>query len=860
MKNFKRNIIFFLIIANYVLSQNELLVKHFTGTGQNQPQFIVRDNNGNIYVAGNFNGTISHDGTQVTSRGLQDVFLVKYNSSGTLQWLKQIGGSGTEAAYGLSLSPNGQYIAIGITFNGTTQIENTYLTATNNDIAVIIYTLSGSLENAFIVAGGTGNQAGGHITFDVNNNILITGIFFDNAEICSGQYKLSSSNGVSRQNFVAKVSKDGNCIWAKMIEGNSNITYSRSISSDNSGNIIISGHFTGYINIDDITLNTSNTQDGFLIKLNTNGTALWGRRILGGNNKVWLYRHNSDENDNVYCVGYFYCPQLSLDSTANIQSLLHPTNTNTGYSDVFICKYNSSGTLQWVKSYGSTGNDFLYGIYANSSYFSASGAYGGNIQLGTYYLTLQGITDALVIIGNSSNGNITIAEAIKGVSGDINWEAIVNTTGKTFYFTGEFYSSTITFKSTTLTNASTNRDAYYAIYGCKIQNISFTDSKVTCPGGNDGSITAIPDPAGNYTYLWSTGSQTQTITNISAGTYLVTVSDEYGCTLSASHNLTENPPLQSTFSKVDPCGGYNGSATALPYNGKSPYTYKWSTGATTQTINNLGAGTYYCTVKDACLSTYVITVTLTAPPAFTSVTISTTPQSACIANGTATAIPVGGKPPYTYSWSNGGTTETITNLAQGYYVCTVADACGVTKSGSGNVGKKSITLPQPSTTCTERTQCTGTATANPSGGDPPFTYLWDANAGNQTTQTATNLCYRTTGYKVTVTDSYGCTKSATSQGVLYCSGSVISDELDPEISVFPNPVKDYLYVFLLSEVNKYEEFLIFNIEGKCVYKQILKPDENEIIINVSNLENGFYMLKLKNSKEDKIIKFYIRKN
>ncbi|MCX7954258.1 MAG: T9SS type A sorting domain-containing protein [Bacteroidales bacterium] len=858
MKNFI-HIIFVFSLYN-LFAQGELVVKHFTGSGQNQPQFIVRDNAGNIYVAGNFNGTINHDGTQLTSRGLQDVFIVKYNSAGVLQWIKQIGGTGTEAVYGLSLSPNLQYLAVGITFNGTTQIESTYLTATNNDIAIAIYNISGSLENAFIVAGGSGNQAGGHICFDANNHILITGIFMDNVEICGGQEKFSSTNGVSRQNFIAKVTKEGNVVWAKMLEGNSNITYSRSISSDNNGNVYISGHFTGYINIDDITLSTSNIQDGFLIKLNSSGYAQWGRRILGGSNKVWLYRHNTDQDGNMFCVGYFYCSQLTLDSTASQQSLLRPSNSNSGYSDIFICKYNSNGVLQWVKNYGSNGNDFLYGINANSNYFSAAGAYGGNIQLGAYNLTLQGVTDAMIIIGNSNNGSILNAEAVKGAQGDINWESVVSTTGKNFCFTGEFYSSSVTFKTTTLTNAFTNRDGYYAVYGCRIESISFTDSKVTCPGGSDGSITANPSPSGTYTYLWSTGEQTQTITNKNAGTYYVTVTDQYGCTLTSSHNLTENPPLQSTYSKVDPCGGYNGSATALPYDGKTPYTYKWSTGATTQTINNLGAGTYYCTIRDACLTTYVITVTLTNPPAFTSVTISTTPQSACIANGTATATPVGGKAPYTFLWNTGATTQTITNLAQGTYTCTVTDACNVTRSSSGNVGKKSIILPQPTTTCTQRNSCTGTATANPSGGDPPFSYLWDSNANNQTTQTAVNLCYRTTGYKVTVTDSYGCTRSATSYAVSYCSKSTLFDDEDNEILVFPNPAKDYIYIFVLSEINEYKEVSLFSLDGRCVYSQYLYPETNEVIINTSTFADGLYMLKLKKEEDDRIIKFYIRKD
>lgn len=223
-----------------------------------------------------------------------------------------------------------------------------------------------------------------------------------------------------------------------------------------------------------------------------------------------------------------------------------------------------------------------------------------------------------------------------------------------------------------------------------------------------------------------------------------------------------------------PCnGGNTGSATATA-SGTGPFDYTWtnSSNVIVQTntgvqgssvLNNLTAGTYVVSIldnNDGCITTQ--TVTITEPPAL-QLTMSSTPANCGNNNGTATCTPQGGVGPYQYQWdvnANNQTTSTATNLGQGLYQLTVTDANGCTTTAAVNVSSSSNVTAQMAnvnTTCSNI--CDGTATVTVNGGTAPYNYLWDPNANNQVTQTATNLCPGT--YTVTYTDANNCSGTET---------------------------------------------------------------------------------------------------
>ncbi|MGE0562751.1 MAG: PKD domain-containing protein [Flavobacteriales bacterium] len=291
---------------------------------------------------------------------------------------------------------------------------------------------------------------------------------------------------------------------------------------------------------------------------------------------------------------------------------------------------------------------------------------------------------------------------------------------------------------------------------------------VSCFGGSDGSgIVSLSGGVPPYTVTWNTApiQVGDTAIGLVAGTYTATLTDGNGCDTVISITITEPPVLTSVISgviNVSCTGGNNGAATVNPSGGTAPYTYLWDSNAgnqTTSTATNLVAGTYDVVVTDSNGCTTTSSAAITEPASSISLVISTTDVScAGGSDGTATAIPSGGTPPYTYLWSaNTGnqTTSTATNLPIGLYTITVTDTNNcIIQPGI------IINEPLPLTTSITFTDVScyggnnGTATVTPSGGTAPYSYLWDSNAGNQTTSTATSLIAGT--YNVTITDTNDC--------------------------------------------------------------------------------------------------------
>ena len=303
-----------------------------------------------------------------------------------------------------------------------------------------------------------------------------------------------------------------------------------------------------------------------------------------------------------------------------------------------------------------------------------------------------------------------------------------------------------------------------AIAGCVTVNIeaptiNLIVNDITCNGYDDGSIVAeVTDGMPPYTYQWSNGETTDTISNLAPGTYTVTVTGANGCSGTASGTVSEPPPLDASISGNDPtcAGSANGSAMVVASGGTPPYAYLWNTGATTPVITGLPQGTYSVTVTDANGCTIDLSITLTEQSAITISAVSTDETCENANDGTATATAANGVPPYTYQWSNGESGASISNLAPGTYSVTATDDVGCTASTSVVVSPANPF--SVSITSTDVTTCggsDGTATAIPMGGAGGYTYQW---SNGETTQTITGLSAGT--YVVVVFDANGCQATA----------------------------------------------------------------------------------------------------
>ena len=293
-------------------------------------------------------------------------------------------------------------------------------------------------------------------------------------------------------------------------------------------------------------------------------------------------------------------------------------------------------------------------------------------------------------------------------------------------------------------------------------NVNLSTSASSVCLGQQITLTAT----GSNSYTWivpnppSSNVGSTTFTPTTSGTYSV-ISNSL-CPDTASVSVVVNPlPTVQYISSPSICGGANGSITANP-TGNGPYTYNWLPGnLTTQTISNINSGTYTCIVTDVNGCTLASQHTLTN----TSVSFNTvdyaldvTCNGACD-GGIVVSVLSGGTPPYTYAWSNGGNSQTISGLCVGTYSVIVTDSIGCTDT----VTNIQVTQPNPLVTtisatpnpiCYGQSSVLGTGTT---GGTGPYTNVWSTQQQGDSIGVSP---LTTTTYSVTTTDVNGCTTTA----------------------------------------------------------------------------------------------------
>lgn len=297
------------------------------------------------------------------------------------------------------------------------------------------------------------------------------------------------------------------------------------------------------------------------------------------------------------------------------------------------------------------------------------------------------------------------------------------------------------------------------------QNGIVTDAN--CNGGSDGAI-AISTYGGTlpYVYSWSSGQNTEDLINVPAGAYILTISDGHGCTDIGNYNVGQPATAVSVTTigtNVNCNGGSDGAIDATVSGGTPGYTFEWSSASggmlpyTTEDLAGLPAGTYtiYVTDRNGCEAQTSQTITQPAQPLSSSETIV---DVLCYGNATGSIDPgiSGGTAPYTYSWSNGASTATITSVVAGVYGLTVTDQNGCSESWTYEVIEPSdslfVGLTGTDILCFG--ESTGAVSSIVTGGTSGYIYSW--NTGSSATSIS-NLVAGT--YDLMVTDANGCTQS-----------------------------------------------------------------------------------------------------
>lgn len=385
IQDMKKNLLIILLsvtffsVISFAQNTDLLWVKQIGGTLSDDGRCIAFDSNSNVYTTGTFEGVVDFNpgvGTySFTCLGNYDIYISKLDSLGNFVWAKQIAGIDDERVMKIRVSSSG-YIYITGMFRGTTDFDP-----------------------------GIG----------INN--------------------LTSSSDYNA--FVLKLDANGELIWVKQFEG-VNRSDAGSIAIDISENIYVIGTFAGTTDFDPgigiYNLTSTDVQDVYITKLNSNGDYIWAKQ-LGGLGSEWGNEIAVDNIGNVYSIGWFYGVG-DYDPGVGVYNLIP-----VGGADIFVSKLNSSGDFAWAKNYGSSGVEIGSGIAVDAlGDVYITGAYEGTIDFdpngGTYNLTSNGNRD-IFISKLTSSGNFVWAKSFGQSQSELVQELTIDNTGN-IYIIGSY--------------------------------------------------------------------------------------------------------------------------------------------------------------------------------------------------------------------------------------------------------------------------------------------------------------------------------------------------------------------------------------------------------------------------------------
>ncbi|MBP8085986.1 MAG: T9SS type A sorting domain-containing protein [Saprospiraceae bacterium] len=750
--------------------------------------------NGDLYLTGYFNGTADFDpgsGTSnLTSFGGDDIFISSLDASGNLIWAGHMGGSGSDIGKSIARDDDGDLVSTG-KFTGTADFNPGSGTVNLSGPGTYISKLDG--DGGFVFAKKIGNDTGNAIAVDGSNNIYTAGSFTGSQDFdpsVAGEFLLTA-NGTNF--FISKLDDSGNFVWARLM-GEGGYAEVNSIAVENSGDVFTTGLLGAPSDFDpdstdSYVISGYDDAEVFISKLDASGNFIYAESV-GGPDISGYDAGNCiavDNAGNAIVAGQWNYlfevgPFMAYSGQFNEESVL-----------AFIAKFGTEVASPLGVTITSSTNVLCYGQSTGSATAETSGGYppyiydwsngesGAEITdlaVGTYTVTVtdnNGITATAQVVITEPPLLEFETPLINDVScngeSDGSIEADVSGGVSPYTYTWSngaslpsiFNLSAGTYAVTVTDNNGCTQFASYQVDQPDQLEISLVSlDNETCVGSNDGEITiSITGGTNPSNAVWSNGYTGTTNTGLDPGIYSVTITDNNDCTQTADYTILPGIPVEINLvliHDVSCAGGTDGNVSVTGSSGVPPYVYLWSNGETGSFIDTLVSGLYSVTTSDSygCFSTaeYMIN----EPSAITA-QITQSSENQCAGDSTAdlSAMASGGTSPFTALWSNGVTGFENVNLGAGIYSVTITDANACISLLSDTISEPlAIDVNAVGTNETGSGANDGTATSNPTGGIPPFNFLW--NTGD-TISTLSGLSPGT--YTVTITDTNGCIAEGT---------------------------------------------------------------------------------------------------
>ncbi|GAA0749764.1 T9SS type A sorting domain-containing protein [Gaetbulibacter jejuensis] len=314
---------------------------------------ITSDSFGNVYITGNYETVVNFDpegaGFNLTSSGLQDIFILKLDINGEFVWAKSIGGTGFEEALSIIYKPGGEIILSGF-FYDPIDIDpgsnNVMLTSTGASDTFLLRLDTNGHYIASQQYGGTDTDLAIDMAVNASGDLFITGYFSGTSDLnpnpIQEDFFTASSDGFA--GYVLHLNNAGEFVSAGITHGGD--VFSNGITVDDFGNAFVTGYFGFTVNFNHdiigapINLTSNSFYNGFVMKINPFGGVEWAKH-LEGNDSVLGYDIEVNSNGDIITAGY-YSNTIDLDPSANVFSL---TQESSNASDAYISILDSNGSF-----------------------------------------------------------------------------------------------------------------------------------------------------------------------------------------------------------------------------------------------------------------------------------------------------------------------------------------------------------------------------------------------------------------------------------------------------------------------------------------------------------------------------------
>lgn len=355
---------------------NFVWVKSLGGSVIDEARAMDLDSTGNIYITGDFRGTVDFDpsgsaaGSDLTSAGDFDMFITKRDSAGEFVWSKSFGSTSLDQGYDVAVGSDLKVYTTG-QFSGTVNFDpsgatTTYqLTSSGYDPYISALNSDGAVAWANFVKGPA-NERGQGVAVDSSNNVFLAGYYGgQNTDFNpTGTPSIPNYAGV-RDIFLAKYDSNGVFQWVRGI-GNTGNDYASDVDVDATGNVYVTGAFVGTVDFDpstgilELSSSSPDKKDIFVAKFNNSGALLWAKRA-GGSGDDEGYHVDVNPSGNVVTTGYF-TGTVDFNPGAGTAEL-----TSAGDKDIFVWALDANGDYVDAAAMGGIGEDLGYSVTTDNS-------------------------------------------------------------------------------------------------------------------------------------------------------------------------------------------------------------------------------------------------------------------------------------------------------------------------------------------------------------------------------------------------------------------------------------------------------------------------------------------------------------